>query len=397
MACALAHDAALLPAFLRWCGVEPPKNARLRVAEQAVPGQYVPGDEEEAERRGLPDLVVDNGNGWAAIFEAKFQARLTCDQIRRHRRTAERCGVEDVRLVALVVQRTGAEPAAIEVREWREFYGWLAARPNKSFFVRELLGYMRVLERRMIAAEYHTRGTLTMFDGLRFDDEEPFTYAEAKRRIRLLGDILQERKDLVALGVDPKGARRSAITGRDAARVWDFLPLKAARGSKYFTGYPHLTMALHEDEAQAAVTVPNGVRGGFRTRLRSIGVDGFGQIMLDIERNMRPLVKRSAGAEPRIYAIQRRYASQRSEPRVIARINADIRTYVPGAVGGVKYQPQWIESVYELLTEKKSNIQFGVYLKLDYSCETVRSPKVADLFADAWKGCAPLLDFVLDA
>ena len=195
--------------------------------------------------------------------------------------------------------------------------------------------------------------------------------------------------------MDRTGDRRPAITGRDVGRVWDFLPLRIARGANNFTAYPHLTLALHTDEAQAAITVPNGIRGGFRTRLRSIGIDGFGQILLDIEQNMRPIVRRSSGAEPRVYAIQRHYATQRSEPRLIAKIDTDIRTYVPGDADGVKQQPQWIEGLYSLLTSKRSNIQFGVYLKLDYRCKIVSSAKATDLFADAWKACTPLLDFVL--
>ncbi len=48
----------------------------------------------------------------------------------------------------------------------------------------------------MIARDYAIRGTITMFDGICFDEDNPYTHAEAKRLIRLLGDELQSRPEL---------------------------------------------------------------------------------------------------------------------------------------------------------------------------------------------------------
>lgn len=373
----------------------PPPSAKLHIAEQTIPGEYVRFDEEEAERRGLPDMVIHDGMGWAVIFEAKYGSSLSADQLRRHQRTAARYGIDKSEIVALVIERTGKELDGVHIHEWRELYMWLGTFASNSYYARELAAYFRVLERRMIADEYQKKGTLTMFDGLRFDDDEPYTYAEAKRRLRLLGDVLHKRKDLIDLGMDPKGLRRKAITGRDGSRVWDYLPLRAARGSNNFTAFPHLTLALHDDEAIAGVTVPNSVRGGFKTRLKAIGYDGFVDLLLDIEDRLQEVVQQSKDARPRIYAIQRRYASQRATPQTNARLEADLRTLVPGGRDGVKHQPQWIEAIYLLLTEKRSNIQFGVTAAFDYSCPIVRSPEVANLYARAWIGCRPMLEFVL--
>jgi hypothetical protein len=64
---------------------------------------------------------------------------------------------------------------------------------------------MQTFEQKMVAQDYEIRGTITVFDGLKFDDQSPYTYREAKRLIRLLGDSLQARKDLQNLGVDPGG------------------------------------------------------------------------------------------------------------------------------------------------------------------------------------------------
>jgi hypothetical protein len=51
----LASDGALLNKFIKWITGEKPPNSRLSVAEQTVPGDEKPQDEEEAECRGLPD------------------------------------------------------------------------------------------------------------------------------------------------------------------------------------------------------------------------------------------------------------------------------------------------------------------------------------------------------
>lgn len=67
------------------------------------------------------------------------------------------------------------------------------------------------------------------------------------------------------IGIAPDGKRRPAITGKGTDAVWDFLPLVVAREAKQFTALPHLTMSINGRHAVAAITVPNGVKGGFRT------------------------------------------------------------------------------------------------------------------------------------
>ena len=169
-----------------------------------------------------------------------------------------------------------------------------------------------------------------MFDGLRFDDKDPYSYREAKRLLRLMGDLLQERKDLQKIGVDPDGKRRAAITGQGTDGVWDFLPLSAARDAMQFTAFPHLTISLNRRHAIAAITVPNGVRGGFRSKLANIGFDGFLDIVTEIELKLRPVIKKSAGAKPMLYATQRHYRSQRSDAEIDGRIDVDLRTAIRG-------------------------------------------------------------------
>lgn len=96
-----------------------------------------------------------------------------------------------------------------------------------------------------------------------------------------------------------------------------------------------------------------------------------------------------------MYATQRHYRSQRSLPSVDGRLDVDLRTCVESTASGVKYQPEWAEAIYQLLINKRSNIQFGIEVRFQYACPIVRSSAAVGLFADSWIAMKPLLDFVL--
>lgn len=390
--CVLSRERKLLVPFLKWLGVTgyPPAHA-LRISQQSVPGDSLEASEGDA---GLPDLCIYSEDGWGVFFEMKVQSKLTAGQLRRHSKTAARYGFDQPILVAVSVEPIAAKmPEGTITVQWRELYAWFAQRMSDSFWLSELVRYMEIFEEKSIDNAYEVRGTITMFNGLRFDDDHPFHYREAKRLIRLLGDELQSRSDLhEELGIDPEGARRPAITNDGG--VWDFLPLLVARGYD-FIRFPHLTLALQPKQAVAAATVPNGVSGGFRTRLRDLGEQGFLELMAELEKNLRPVIKQSKGSRSVFYATQRHYKSQRSKPIVDGRVEADLRTCVQSKGSDVKYQPEWMAAIYNVLTRKKSNIQCGIEVRLDYECPVVRSPDAVDLIAESWKAVTPLLDFVL--
>jgi hypothetical protein len=199
------------------------------------------------------------------------------------------------------------------------------------------------------------------------------------------------------LASTPEGKRRPAITGKATDAVWDFLPLKAAQDAKPFTAFPHMTMSINRKQAVASVTVPNGVKGGFRSKLSQLGVQGFAEVVRSIESNVRPAVKRSVGAKPMVYATQRHFRSQRSSAEVDGRIEADLRTAVKQKGGLIKYQPEWIEAIYELLINKRSNIQLGFDVRFSYDCPTLRSAEATDLFAESWQAMFPIFELVIDS
>ncbi len=398
LATVLGQDREMLVAFLKWLGVAGiPKPSLLAITQQQVPGALV-DEGEDLQQKGLPDFAIFDDENWAVLFECKVQAKASSRQLERHRSTAQRNGYESPWIVVLAVDSSPAEafPKTI-YKGWRDVYSWFNLRATDSFWARQLVDFMRTFEEKMLSRDYQIRGTITVFDGLRFDDKNPYSYREAKRLIRLMGDLLQERKVLSKIGVDPNGKRRPAITGQGTDGVWDFLPLYAARDAEQFTAYPHLTIRLDRRHALAAITVPNGVKGGFRSKLVSIGLEGFLEVVQKIESNLRPVIERSTGAKPMVYATQRHYRSQRSDAEIDGRIDVDLRTAIRGNGTHIKYQPEWVEGIYALLVRKKANIQLGFDVQFLYSCESIRSTGAIDLFEEAWIAMSPILDLAVDA
>jgi hypothetical protein len=396
--CTLGNDHRLIRPFLKWLKIGPVPPARaLRLVEQQIPGVGVSGEENDAE--GLPDGCIFDRDGWALLFECKVQAAISRNQLERHLRTAAHHGYENAHVVLIAVNHVhDSLPQRVHPVEWREVYRWFRERAKVSPSARALTEYMEVLESRPIAKEgYLKQGTLTMFDGLSFDEDNPYTNREGKRLIRLLRDELQLRKDLQRLGVHPTAPGRPAITGREFDPVWDFLRLKQAEGAAH-TAFPHLTLSLNAEVAKAAITVPNGVKGGFRTRLREKGVEGFRSLVAELEGALRHTrrVRESKGATPILYVRQRHFLSQKSGGITDGLLEADLRTLAGLPGRRIRRQPEWIDATYDLLTHKHSNIQFGVEVRFRYNCPLVASREVLDLFAAAWIALKPLLDFVLD-
>lgn len=394
LACALHHEPALLRPFLHWLGAaDVPKSGTLMLVEQSLPGEEEPLEEAEVERRGLPDLCVYTDDGWAIAIEAKVQSKLGSDQLRRHRRSLERRGFVEPQLAVLEVDPPSVAANGVARREWRELYAWL--RKRDSFWTSELARYMETFELRMINEGYSIRGTVTMFDGLRFDDENPYSYGEGKRLLRLMLDELRKRPALKRLGIDPAGKGRTAITRGDGGGVWDYIPLRAARGTGSFTDFPHFTLGLQPSRVGASITVPNGIKGGLKKRLREDGPVAFVEVVTEIESNVRPVLKRCARAKPVIYALQRHYPHQRSSGVQDASLECDLRTCVHVEGSAVKQQPQWLDAIHDALANKRSNIQFGVSMQFPYSERVVRTRACLDLIEQSWTGMRPLIEYVL--
>ena len=358
----------------------------------------LPGDAEVSLKPGqigLPDMCIYDEEGWAVLFESKIQSAVSVKQLNNHRKTAAARGYHDAPVV-LIASKIPEEkwPEGVLHKEWKRVYSWFG-KHTSSFWAQQLVAYMRVFEARAILDDYNLQGTITMFDGFHFNEKNPYTYPEAKRLIRLLGDELRKQKGVKKLCGDEPRPGRSKITGRGEGRVWDFIPLEVTSDTKSFTKFPHLTMSIKSEYVSACVTVPNGVKGDFRSKLLANEGENLRVILSKILKKLGTLLEEPVLARPMVYVLQRHYPSQQSIPITDARMEADLRAVLDVENDqGIKFQPWWLNAVYGILKNKKSNLQFGLEVCFQYDCPAVQSPKVLDLFSQSWLACEPLLDLL---
>lgn len=395
---ALSEEPKLLRAFVRWATGKTAPGGKLYIVEQKLPGE--PDIEEgEAGRLGLPDAWIYNDDGWCLLLESKIAATLTSDQLRRHYSTAVKRGFEAINILALdVEQPRGRLPAGVVLRRWHEVYSWLKSKANESEWAGRVAKYLEIAESRFREEGYMKEGNLTTFSGIPFNSENPYSYLEAKRVLKLAMEELRKNKSLVReLGMAPTIEGRPGITGRGSNAVWDYLRLGVSASARAFTEYPHLTLAIQQDRILVIVTVPHGIKTGFRKNLVNLGFDGFTNVLSEINKRLVKALRATPGAAPWCDVVQRRYPTQRSEAIVDARLEYDLRTAFPSLKpSNVKAQLQWLQATYEALVNKKSNLQVSIGAVFPYRlCPSTANPEILDAIADVWIACKPLLDAML--
>lgn len=394
LAVCLYEDRALLRSFLAWVDVKPPERAQeLLITEQSLPGD-APETEEEDEPKGLPDIIIHDGATWCLLIESKVEAVLTENQLRRHQRTLRRRGFEQVRCLALTKEGVRVPRDTIG-RTWPGLYEWLGRTGGRREWPERLRSYLRAAEVRWAHEEYLTEGTLTMFDGFPFSSENPYSYGEGKRLLKLAMAQLRKDRSLRALGMDPTAPGRGAITGRAGDSVWDFLSLTDRPKPGPFTSYPHLTLSVTASQVVAAITIPNGAIRSVRRRLADLGREGLIALNAEVLRRAKRVL--SQGARVQAYAVQRHYLGQRSSGITDARMSFDLETSLPRRAGPVKRQREWVTLFAELLRRKRSNIQFGYEVHLPWGTKGIDSRQSLRLIAESWGAMKPLLDAVRGA
>ena len=389
----LNADRPLLQRFVYWSVQRKVNGRQLEILEQSLPGEHLDLSEEEAERRGLPDGCIVDADGWALLIETKFQATVTADQIRRHIRTAARRGYTDCAVLVLTVKPVRQRlPRGVFVKPWTEVYAWLQQQTKKSHWARFCRDYLEVAEAREVANEYLDQGTLTVFSGIPFGKDEPYSYLQAKRLLGLLRDELcHDRRLEKQLDADPDSRGRGAITGRSGGPVWDFIALKHARKAKLFTEFPHLTIGILAERLEVYVTVPNGIQPRLRRNMLGDSHEDFETLIAEITAGLVGIVRSVPGSIPMAVLVQRHYATQRSQGVHDCSLRFDPRTAIP-ARGKVKFQPQWLQATYDALRSRRSNLQFQIGMDLPYvACPTVATRKIVRAAADVWLACRPLI------
>jgi hypothetical protein len=255
---------------------------------------------------------------------------------------------------------------------------------------------MEIAEARDIEEQYMKKGTLTQFAGIPFTKDRPYNYLEAKRVLELLRRELIKRRDLQELGADKDSKGRGAITGREGNAVWDFIGLKRAKTAINFTQYPHLTIGVQREFLDAYVTVPNGIRSRYRTKLLGDSPDEFTQLIEQITRQLIKSLKSVKGAVPRVTLVQRHYLSQRAPATVDCLLQFDPRTAISlngSGAGHVKHQPQWLAVTRETLKARRSNLQFQIGAVFPYAtCPKSHTAGIEEAVAQVWIAARPLLN-----
>jgi hypothetical protein len=389
---ALAEDPVLIRKFVRWItGVAPPK--RLEIVEQQLPGEYETS-EQDYEQRGLPDAWIHDDDQWALIIESKVSAKLSLRQLEKHYQTAKRRGFGKVTVLAIDVTPLKQKlPKYVKFRSWKAIYAWLSLESASSDWAKQTLRYMEVAERKWPVEGYLKEGTLTEFTGIHFDKNNPYSYGEAKRLIRLMMEELREHPVLKGV-IDPKSKGRKAITGKDEVVVWDFVRLRGLDRTANHTAHPHFTLVINHEEVRAFINLPNSMEGRFRRPIVKLGEDGFFDVISQVNDNMKKITGGVPGAYPFANMIQRRFASQRAKATIDGRMHFDLRTAFSVEKGQkIIVQDQWLRALYSLIEEKHSNLEWAVGMAFPYEkCAKTRSPKIIDALAGSWLACKPILD-----
>lgn len=392
----LAQDSSLLRNFIQWAiNKTIPKRTKIHILEQSVPGQEDELQEDLAEKKGLPDAWIYTDGGWCLLIESKVECPLTQDQIERHKKRAKLKGFPFPQMVVILLNRI--EIADVKVLTWREIYDWGMKQSKRFKWAKLFTEYFEIVEKKMIKDDYLKSGTLTKFSGIPFGVDNPYSYLEAKRLLKLIVDELKNDKDLMReVGIDETLEGRSAITGKDGLYVWDFLRLKESRNAKNHTEYPHITFSIHHDFANVAITIPNGTYGKIRSNLFDLEFADFEEVFKAFLKASGLILKMDKNIKPFVNVMQRHYFTQRSIPVTDARIIFDLRTSFSDSKGSEKYQPQWLRTVYDVMKDRRANLQMQIGFEIDYSSNEkesiIRSSEGIKFFRYGAKSLSVILD-----
>ncbi len=399
LASCLYEDPRLLNSFLKnFCPNFFNQTSNLKIEQQTVPGKRHLIDDEN-QRKGLPDAVIYTEEQ-CLIIESKVSSTLTRDQLMRHERTLRRRGFNNIRGIGIVVDLLPkVRLDNWEQLTWNQVYSWAykEKETNKSKWASKLIDYFNVLENNMVERKYLKEGSITEFTGVHFDDENPYSYLEGKRQLKLLVNKIKQNKILQEeLNVDlSKEEGRSAIRGG----TWDILRFKSGVEVMSSTDEPNLTIGVDEIGINGLLTVPYKIKGITRKNFYNLSWDDFKKIIYKIAQNYRNYFSNSEGFQPCIRIAQRRYPSQSSPGITDGTMSFDIRTAFEDLSSELKptqkKQEEWLRAVFELNNNKKSNIQFQVGANFFYNKHTLVNNKDADLVVcKSFLACKPLIDYL---
>lgn len=418
MSC-LNEDRNLLNSFFELIKFKPKitESSEIIINEQSLPDQeLIFNKDEEEDNKRLPDGIIydkknsDGNNKWIVIIESKISkgdselGGLCPNQLKGHLQTVIRRGYSESKIVGITITLKMPNKESKESFNgkwkhltWKEIYGWGVSNHSKSKWAKHLTSYFEVIERKMISEEKNNLvgSVLTMFTGIPFHKEEYSDY-QAKRIINLLMDKL-ESKDLKKHGLCVgDGLKKKKNTG-----TWNIIMFEKFRNNDH-TKVPHCTFAILRDKLGCYVTIPDKAKVEFRYLFKKDKWDKFKQIIEGVVGNMTEKFSDEPGMRPVIKIIQRRYINRTSEFRE-AELILDMRTAFPNKKKRnpdkrnpvIKSQPEWLSSVFEVMTNKKANIQFQIGVEFPYIQNGSVAKENADqLIIDSLISCKPFTDAI---
>ncbi len=393
----LHHEKALLKSFLQEFSPSTASSTKgLQIIEQGLPGK-VELEEGEAIKQGLPDALIYNDEGWALIVESKISSSLTRDQLRRHVHTVRKCGYDRVFGLAITVDAPRFTMPDWKMVSWKDVYIWGNKHKHTSSRARLMTEYFDIAEAKMAQDEYLTEGTITEFSGISFN---PYTYLEGKRVLRLLMQKLRGNEQFIkAMGIDKAAPGRSAITKQEV--LWDFMRLAKKEGKQVpFQSFPHCTVGIDAVRADAMITFPHSMSRPLRHRLCGETFEDFANRLGQASDSIDKALKGLKGYRPTARLLQRRYQTQRSIPYRDGLIEFDPRVTFgkkkPQIGPAIKQQQEWAGAVFELLRNKKSNLQFQIGVEFYHNKFDELHNKNADkYFAAVFRALKPFVETVI--
>ena len=392
----LHEEKYLLKSFLdNFCPNFFKHNKNIRIEQQSVPGE-INISYDENQRKGLPDACIYSGDQ-CLIIECKVSSSLTKDQLVRHQKTIERRGFGDIRGLGIVVDLSpNVRLDNWNQITWNQIYSWAYKETSKSKWARILIDYFNVLESKMVEEEYLKEGSLTEFTGIHFNDENPYSYREGKRQLKLLTNKIKKDRILEdELNIDLSKEGRGGI--KKVGTLWDYLVFHSDIVNKSFTDEPHLTIGLGDKFIEGDLTIPYRIKGRTKKNFTSLSWEDFKKIIHKIAHNYTNTFGTSEGFKPKIIVAQRRYPSQSSPAIHDAMLEMDIRTAFDDISSKLKpkqkKQEEWLRLVYEINNNKKSNLQFQVGARFYYNNQSLVKNKDADqVLIKSFLACKPLID-----
>ncbi len=398
LATSLYEDKKLLDSFLKtFCKNFFKITSNLKIEQQTVPGQ-ITRETDEKQKKGLPDAIIYNEEE-CLIIESKVSSTLTQDQLNRHEKTLKRRGFDKIKGIGIVVDLL----PNVKLENWKQLtwnsvYSWAHKETKNSEWAKKLVDYFNVLENNMVEDEYLTEGSITEFTGIHFDDDNPYSYREGKRQLKLLVNKIRKNKILNdELNVDLKAKGRSGI--KKESNLWDYLTFKTGIKQKSFTDEPHLTIAMSDEFIEADFTIPYRIKGKTKKNFYSLSWVNFKNIVHEIALNFDKSFGISEGFQPHILLGQRRYPSQSSPAIHDARLEMDIRTAFKDISSKLKptqkQQEEWLKVVFEINNNKKSNLQFQVGGRFYFNKQSLVNDKNADqILVKSFLACKPLIVYL---